>query len=440
MPGAVRGLADAHAKYGVLPWARLVAPAISLARDGFIVPESLGDSIERKAAFFADDANFATYYSASEGERFLQPDLANTLQRIADNGPDEFYEGETARMTAAYMAKVGGLITETDLKSYTAVWRAPLVADWRGRTVVSAPPPSSGGVALLQLLQMKDALSDDFDSVVRNSAQYVHLVAEMEKRVFADRAEYLGDPDFVDVPVERLTARDYAATRAGEVDPDAISDTEGVSPGLYDRSFETTHFSILDFDGNAASVTTTLNASFGSGVVVEGAGYLLNNEMDDFSAKPGAPNLYGVVGAEANAIEPGKRMLSSMTPTIVLENDPAGGERVAMVVGTPGGPTIFTSVFQAVVNHFEYGLSAAEAVSSGRFHHQLLPEDAIFFEERIQAADAVRASLEEMGYQIVPRTGYGDVHAVTVGEDGTVSAAHDPRGRGASMTIERADG
>ena len=432
VPGAVRGMADAHAKYGTLPWKRLIEPAVALARDGFVVPEALARRIKGKSEFYGDEVNFATYYNAKAGERFVQPELAATLQRIADEGPNEFYEGETARLTAAYMEKIGGLISEDDLKNYKAVWRAPLTATWKGRTIVSAPPPSSGGIALLQLLQMKDTLAADFDGVPHNSAQYVHLIAEMEKRVFADRAEYLGDPDFYDVPTEKLTSRAYAEKRAGEVNSEAISVTEEVKPGLsYDKSEQTTHFSILDQHGNAASVTTTLNASFGSGVVVEGAGYLLNNEMDDFSAKPGAPNLYGVVGAEANAIAPNKRMLSSMTPTVVLED----GD-VAMVVGTPGGPTIFTSVFQAVVNHFDYGLDAEGAVSSGRFHHQLLPKDSIFFERRIEKADAVKTALEDMGYRISLRDRYGDVHAITVGENGEVEASHDPRGRGASFVFE----
>lgn len=430
VPGSVRGLAEAHAKFGSLPWARLLEPAVKLARDGFVVPPDLAAMMTDESAFFGDDVNFADYFSKRAGERFVQPDLAATLARIADKGADEFYAGETARLTADYMAKAGGIVTLDDLKAYRAVWRAPLTGEWKGYRVVSAPPPSSGGIALMQLLQMKEALTDEFAGVPRNSARYVHLVAEMEKRVFADRAEYLGDPDYYDVPVVRLTARDYAIKRAREVNADAISPTEGVKPGVGEPT-QTTHFSILDFNGDAVAVTTTLNAEFGSGAVVEGAGYLLNNEMDDFSAKPGAPNLFGVVGADANAIAPGKRMLSSMTPTILL-NDGA----VAMVVGTPGGPTIFTSVFQAIVNHVDYGLSATEAVASGRFHHQLLPKDEILFDRRIENRETVAASLRQMGYRIVDET-WGDLHIVIVGEDGAVEAASDPRGRGAAMTIAR---
>ncbi|MEM1396377.1 MAG: gamma-glutamyltransferase, partial [Pseudomonadota bacterium] len=318
VPGAVRGMQIAHDRYGSLPWARLVEPAIALARDGFEIPPKLARSIERKAGFFGEEVNFSTYYAGAEGELFVQPDLAETLTRIAEQGPDEFYTGKTAELTVEYMKKVGGLITLDDLDAYKAVWRDPIKFEWGGKTIVSSPPPSSGGIALAQLLLMKEELSDAFDGVEHNSSKYIHLVAEIEKRVFADRAEYLGDPDYYNVPTDTLISSEYIAKRAAEVNVDAISETDGVKPGL-DESFQTTHFSIFDGDGNAVAVTTTLNASFGSGMVVEGAGYLLNNEMDDFSAKPGTPNLYGVVGAEANSIAPGKRMLSSMTPTLVLD-------------------------------------------------------------------------------------------------------------------------
>ena len=424
VPGSVRGLADAHAKYGVLPWDRLLAPAITLARDGFETPEKLAAAIARKAGFYGDETNFSDYFNVAAGELLVQPELAATLERIATLGPEEFYTGETARITAEYMASAGGLITMDDLAAYQSIWRAPLEFGWGDRTIVSAPPPSSGGIALAQLLLMKQELAGAFEGVAHNSPQYIHLVAEMEKRVFADRAEYLGDPDYVDVPTAALTAPGYIARRAAEVNVTEISVTEDVKPGLAE-SFQTTHFSVLDGDGNAASVTTTLNASFGAGVVVEGAGYLLNNEMDDFSAKPGAPNLYGVIGAEANAIAPGKRMLSSMTPSLVLE-----GDDVAMVVGTPGGPTIFTSVFQAIVNHLDYDMPVDEAVSAGRFHHQLLPKNSILFERRIDDSENVAAALTEKGYVLRQTNQYGDVHAISAGDDG-VAAAHDPRNRGA---------
>ena len=428
VPGSVAGLEAAHEKYGSLPWERLLEPAIGLARNGFEVPEQLAGSIERKAEFFADDVNFSDYFSAGAGEVLAQPELAATLERVADQGAEGFYDGETARLTAEMMQKTGGLITEADLLAYEPVWREPLLGEWRDFKVITAPPPSSGGVALLQLLGMKTTLADEFENVRHNSAQYTHLSAEMMKRVFADRAEYMGDPDFVEVPVAALIDPDYIAARAGEVNPQAISPTPDVQPGLAE-SFQTTHFSVLDAFGNAASVTTTLNASFGSGVVVEGAGYLMNNEMDDFSAKPGAPNLYGVIGGEANAIAPGKRMLSSMTPTVVVKDDAP-----VMVVGTPGGPTIFTSVYQAIVNHFDYGMTAEESVSAGRFHHQLYPIDTLLYETRIDTVGEEKSALDELGYTFRELPKYGDVHAIII-KDGQVTASADPRNRGASYVF-----
>lgn len=429
VPGTVRGLALAHERYGKLSWERLVQSAIDLARDGFEVPEKLAESFALKAEFYAGDVNFVDYFKADAGEIMKQPELAATLQRIALEGPDEFYTGETAKMTTAHMKKIGGLITEEDLANYKALWRDPIEFEWRGRTVVSSPPPSSGGVALAQLLLMKSALDPTFENVEHNSPQYIHLVAEIEKRVFADRAEYLGDPDFVDTPVAELISPAYIQRRAKEVNLDAISETEEVEPGLAE-GFQTTHFSILDADGNAASVTTTLNTSFGSGVVIEGAGFVMNNEMDDFSAKPGAPNVYGVIGAEANAIAGGKRMLSSMSPSLVFD-----GESVVMVLGTPGGPTIFTSVFQAIANHIDYGMGVTKAVAAGRFHHQLLPKNMILFEHRIENAPEVAAALEKMGYNLSHTDQYGDLNAITV-VDGEIEAAHDPRGRGVSFVFE----
>ncbi len=430
IPGTVAGMVAAHEKYGSLPWRDLVEPAIALARDGFELPEGLASRIARSTQKFAGKTNFADYFKGETGDLLVQTELAETLERIADKGNAGFYEGETAAQTAATMVKTGGLITQEDMAGYEALWRTPLTGQWRDYTVVSAPPPSSGGVALMQLLGMKAELAADFEGLDHNSPQYIHLIAEIEKRVFADRAEYLGDPDFTEVPVTELVSPDYIKRRAGEVSPDAISSTPDVKPGLRE-SFQTTHFSILDYDGNGASVTTTLNTSFGSGVVVEGAGYLMNNEMDDFSMKPGVPNVYGVIGGEANAIAPGKRMLSSMTPTILMEDD-----AVAMVVGTPGGPTIFTSVFQAIVNHVEFGMTAAQAVGAGRFHHQLLPPNMVFFERRIENFDETSAALEAMGYNLRRIPQYGDVHAITI-VDGVVDAAADPRGRGASMVFER---
>jgi gamma-glutamyltranspeptidase/glutathione hydrolase len=343
VPGTVRGMATAHARFGQLPWSQVLAPSIRFARDGFLVTPQLIGILDGSRGPLAKTNFEAHFGSLKAGQMFRQPALAKTLQRVADDGDKGFYEGETADLLVAQMARgpVKGLISKADLAGYKAVWRKPLTARWRGYDVITAPPPSSGGVALMQLLLMKQDAARLFDGAALNSPKYVHLVSEIEKRVFADRAEYLGDPDFVKVPVAALIDPTYVARRAGEIDPDKPSPTPSVKPGL--ERPQTTHFSIVDRWGNAVSNTYTINGWFGSGVVVEGAGFLLNNEMDDFSAKPGAPNMFGVVGGEANAIAPGKRPLSSMTPTILTRD-----ERVAMVIGTPGGSRIFTSVFQVL--------------------------------------------------------------------------------------------
>jgi gamma-glutamyltranspeptidase/glutathione hydrolase len=326
------------------------------------------------------------------------------------------------------MARSEGLITAEDLDRYRAVWREPLRTGWRDFEILAAPPPSSGGYALIQLLKMKDYLADYFEGVPQNSPQYIHLVAEMEKRVFADRAEYLGDPEYVDNPVERLIAEDYIAQRAREVNPDEISQLDAVQPGL--ESPNTTHYSIVDPWGNAVSNTYTLNWNYGSGVVVDGAGFLLNNEMDDFSVKPGVPNIFGVVGSTANEIQPGKRMLSSMSPTILLQD----GE-VAMVVGTPGGSTIFTSVFQTIVNVLDYGMTPYEAVAATRFHHQLLPPDLVTYSVTRPLPASTISLLGELGYRAEPHPWeFGDVQVVWR-DNGRWNPASDPRDRGDSRVI-----
>ncbi len=430
VPGAVAGMWEAHQRHGSLPWANLVDPAVRLAREGFEVPAHLSGIVQDELPTFEDKTNFSDYFSsATAGTVFRQPELAATLERIRDLGPAGFYEGETAELIVAEMARGGGgLITLEDLAAYEAVWREPLRADWRGFEVLAAPPPSSGGFAVVQLLRMKDLLAHEFEGVEHNSPQYVHLVSEMEKRVFADRAEYLGDSDFVDVPMDELLSDAYLERRASEVDPDAISAVSDVQPGL--ESFETTHFSIVDYDGNAVSCTTTLNSDFGSGVVVTGAGFLLNNQMDDFSVKPGVPNYYGVVGSVANEIQPGKRMLSSMSPTILLED----GD-VELIVGTPGGSTIITTVFQTIVNIYDYGLTPLESAGASRFHHQLSPPDLVTYAPRVPLPDETRSQLAEIGYRTEPHFfDYGDVQVI-VRDDATWDAASDPRRRGESRVI-----
>ncbi len=429
VPGSVAGFWEAHKRFGTLPWSQLLAPAIRLAEDGFEVPEKLGDRIPSRLERYAGKTNFGVYFGDMRtGKLHKQPELAATLRRIAENGADEFYRGETAELIAAEMERGNGLITMEDLASYKAIWREPVRADWRGYEIVSAPLPSSGGVALIQLLKIRDYIGHYFEDVPHNSAQYVHLVAEIEKRVFADRAEFLGDPDFIDGRVDDLLDDDYIKLRAQEINPDEISMDVGAGTGL--ETHDTTHYSVLDKWGNAVSNTYTLNLGFGSGVVVEGAGFLLNDEMDDFSVKPGIPNAYGVVGSKANEIQPGKRMLSSMTPTILLKDD-----EVVMVVGTPGGSTIFTSVFQTIMNIIDFGMTPRDAIDAARFHHQLLPPDLIIFGPSRPLPDETLSLLGDRGYRTISPFDFGDIQVIY--DDGNgVKAASDPRNRGESRVID----
>jgi gamma-glutamyltranspeptidase / glutathione hydrolase len=429
VPGTVAGLWAAHQRYGRLPWRDLLAPAIRLAEDGFEVPpqlaERMNDSLERMQRL----PGFEQYFGGMRaGVVFRQPELADTLRRIALAGPDGFYRGVTANLIVAEMRRGQGLITAADLAQYRPVWREPLRAEWQEHTVLSAPPPSSGGFAIIQLLKMKQALAEDFAGLEHNSAQYIHLVAEMQKRVFADRAEYFGDPAFVDIPIARLLADSYIAARAAEVKRDAISPVDAVRPGL--EAHDTLHFSIVDHAGNAVANTYTLNTEFGSGVVVAGAGFLLNNEMDDFSIKPGTPNYFGVVGSTANEIQGGKRMLSSMSPTILLADG-----AVSMVVGSPGGSTIISSVFQTIVNVVQFDLPPQQAVAAPRFHHQLLPPALITFSPGAPLPDETQQALRARGYDPQPHPWeMGDVQLIWRSGDTYVPAA-DPRGRGAARVV-----
>ena len=428
VPGTVAGLWMAHLRFGKRPWRELLQPAIELARDGFTLSVATASRIQEARGSYTGRTNFERYFGkVPAGEVFRQPELAATLARIAAGGASEFYRGKTAQLLVSQL-RHGGLITAQDLAGYKAKWRAPLTAQWRGMTLLTAPLPSSGGFALIELLEMHDALGSQFTGLEHNSTQYVHLIAEMEKRVFADRAEYLGDPDFVHVPIGKLIDPAYIARRAAEVRLHEISPADSVKPGLQE-GMHTTHFSILDADGNAVANTYTLNDWYGDGVVVEGAGFLLNNEMDDFSVKPGLANMYGVVGGSANAIEPGKRMLSSMSPTIALK---AG--RVVLVAGTPGGSTIFTSVFQTMLNIYDFHMTPQQAVAAGRFHHQLLPPDRIIYSICCPLPTDSIAGLRALGYN--PQQSpweFGDMQVIAVDEAGKVSAGSDPRGRGVQL-------
>ena len=433
VPGTVAGFWEAHKRFGKLPWNEVVKPAIDLAANGFLPAPILADSIHSMEHRFDGKTNFNDYFNHINSSKvFKQPELAKTLARIAEFGADDFYRGKTAALIVEEMKRSNGLISAEDLDQYSAVWREPVRANWRDYEIISAPPPSSGGFAIVQLLKMKDYLAEHFANIDHNSAQYIHLIAEMEKRVFADRAEYLGDPDFFDIDINALINDNYVSKRAAEVNPKTISSLKSINPGL--ESPNTTHYSIVDQWGNAVSNTYTINWDYGSGVVVGGAGFLLNNEMDDFSAKPGVPNIFGVVGNVANEIQPGKRMLSSMSPTIVLKD----GE-VEMVVGTPGGSTIFTTVFQVIINILDFNMTPLDAIGATRFHHQLVPADLITysgFSIDRPLSDRVINDLAEKGYRTQPHSfEYGDVQII-VKDGNSWIAASDPRDRGQSRVFE----
>ncbi|MCE4072811.1 MULTISPECIES: gamma-glutamyltransferase [Pseudomonas] len=431
VPGTVMGLWEAHKRFGKLKWSELLTPAIGYAQTGFKVADQQYQYRQDAIALFNGKTNFGDYFGTMKpGEVFKQPELAKTLERIADKGPDDFYKGETAKLLIAQMKQDGGLITSDDLIDYKAKWREPMRIDWQGNTLYTAPLPSSGGIALAQLIGIKEQRAADFKGVELNSAKYIHLLSEIEKRVFADRADYLGDPQFSKVPVAQLTDPKYIAKRAGEVNPDAISATEKVRPGL--EPHQTTHFSIVDKNGNAVSNTYTLNWDFGSGVVVKGAGFLLNDEMDDFSSKPGVANAFGVVGSDANAIEPGKRMLSSMSPSIVTRDG-----HVSLVLGTPGGSRIFTSIFQVLNNVYDFHLPLEKAVAAQRVHHQLLPKDTIYYDAYAPLTGKVADELKAMGYTLEDQGwNMGDIQAIRVNGK-ALETASDPRGRGVGMVVKQ---
>lgn len=431
VPGSVMGMWEAHRRFGTLPWADLVEPAEALA-NGFEVHERFRDNIvnsqEGLRSFAATAATFLPDGRIVElGETFSQPELAATLGRIRNQGAEGFYDGETADLIVAEMERGGGLITHRDLEEYRAVWRDPIEFTYRGYTVFSMPPSSSGGATMAEMANMVEL--HDLGALRWHSSDMVHLLAEAWRRSYADRNTYLADSDFVDIPLERMTSKVYAAERGADISDRATPSTE-VGPGLEPptEGENTTHISVVDAAGNAVAVTTTLNSWFGSKVLVTGAGFVLNNEMDDFTAKPGTPNQYGLVQGAANAVGPGKRMLSAMTPTIVL--DPNG--ELFFVTGTPGGASIITTVFQTIVNVVDYGMNVAQAVNAPRVHHQHLP-DQIYYEPGGLPSNVV-AELEARGHTMVERGGVsGDVEAIMVMPDGTLEAASDPRRGGAAV-------
>jgi gamma-glutamyltranspeptidase/glutathione hydrolase len=421
VPGTIAGLFNCM-KYASLPFHKLIQPAIDLAEKGFVISESEARNLNStKEAFVKYNTVTPVFVKPAGwkgGDTLVQHDLANTLKRIRDKGMAGFYEGETARLIVEEMKRARGIISYDDLKNYEAKEREPVVFDYKTYKIITMPLPSSGGILLPQMMHMIE------DQPVKKygfqSTQAVQLMTEIERRAYADRAKYLGDADFYKVPVKKLSSKAYALERMKDYNAQTAGNSQTTQAGLIAESEETTHFSVYDKNGNAVSVTTTLNGSYGSKTVVGGAGFLLNNEMDDFSIKPGVPNMYGAVGADANAIAPGKRMLSSMTPTIVLKDN-----KPFLVVGTPGGTTITTSVFQTLVNILEFDMSTEDAVNKPKFHHQWLP-DEIFVEAGFP--QAVRQQLQQMGYKVTQRGSIGRTEVIRIEANGAIEAVADKRG------------
>ncbi|WP_186399847.1 gamma-glutamyltransferase [Stappia sp. P2PMeth1] len=430
VPGTVAGLHAAHARYGSgrFAFAELLAPAIRLARDGFPVSDDLAGSLRQvHSRLSKDPAALATFYKADggfyePGETLRQPQLAATLQTIADEGPDGFYKGAVAEAIAARVREAGGSMTAEDLAAYEAKWREPVSGTYRGYKVVSMPPPSSGGVHLIEILNMLEPF--DLAASGAGSAATLHVMAEAMKRAYADRSEFLGDPDFVDIPVKGLTSKAYAASRMADFDPERAMPADRLAPGMpapYE-SEETTHYSVVDGQGNAVSNTYTLNFSYGVGMMAGDTGILLNNELDDFSAKPGVPNAYGLIGGDANAVAPRKRPLSSMSPTLVFRDG-----RPVLATGSPGGSRIITTVLQIVLNVIDHGMNIAEATAAPRMHHQWLP-DEIRIEEGF-SPDTL-AILRGLGHTVEERATMGSTQSVMAVENG-LAGASDTRVQGA---------
>jgi len=425
VPGTVAGLEAIHKKFGSLPWKDLVQPAIDLARNGYRVTKKQQSSFESKRADFVSMNGENTFYAQDfkEGDLVQNTALAATLERIAQQGSAGFYQGENAAAMIERIQETGGIMTREDLLAYQPVWRDPIHFNYKDLDIYTMGPPSSGGICLGQIMKMIEPYN--VGQYSQNSLEAIQIMVEAERRSYADRSLYLGDPDFVNIPKDSLLDQAYLAGRMESFDFNQATKSSDISPGtiVWEESEETTHYSILDAMGNAVAVTTTLNGSYGSKVFVESGGYFLNNEMDDFSSKPGVPNMFGLIGGKANAIAPQKRMLSAMTPTIVEK-----GGKLSMIVGTPGGSTIITSVLQTIVNVYEFGMDMQTAVSAPRFHHQWLPDVVVFEPKRFDSTFIDK--LQSKGYDIKEEYTriIGRVDAIHLSEENDITTGADPRG------------
>jgi gamma-glutamyltranspeptidase/glutathione hydrolase len=425
VPGTVDGMIRVHKKYGKLGFKKVIQPAIDLARNGFPVKNDQAQSLNiYKDSFIRKNKNRPAFVKDTEwkeGDTLIQNDLAETLERIRDHGRNGFYSGKTAQLILDEMRRGNGIISKQDLKGYRAQFRIPLTADYRGYKIISAPPPSGGGIIMFQVLGMIEPYPVcEFNL---HSVRSVHLLAEAERRAFADRSKYSGDPDFVSVNVNGLLDHQYLKERFSDINESKASLSSEIGAGnpFGNESGETTHYSVVDESGNAVSATTTLNGWFGSSIVVDGAGFILNNEMDDFSVKPGVPNMSGLVGSEANAVQPGKRMLSSMTPTIVEKEG-----KLFLTAGSPGASTIPTSVLQVIMNVIDFGMDVNQAVTTGRFHHQWLPDRIVYEYSAIDSLTVMK--LKEMGHEMTATGALGRVNAIMVLPDDSLAGAADSRG------------
>jgi len=425
VPGSVDGMVKIHEKFGTINWNELIDPSIKVARNGFMITKKQAKGLNnvKESLLNANNHQLSLVNDTQweEGNLLVQENLAKTLEEIKSSKRDGFYKGKVAKLILDEMKSGGGIISQTDLDNYSSVWRDPIIGYYKNHKIISMGPPSSGGIALVQLLNGAEQLQTN--NYNHNSLQYINTISEIESRVYADRATHLGDPDYYSVPQESLLDKDYLYNRFSEIQSSKKTPSSEIKEGSFNdnESNETTHFSIVDKYGNAVSITTTINGAYGSKVVVEGAGFLLNNEMDDFSVKPGYPNMFGLVGGEANAIKPNKRMLSSMTPTIIEKDN-----KLFMVLGTPGGSTIITSVFQTILNVIDYDMTMQEAVDSKKFHHQWLPDILVVEEKTL--SDELISDLTNIGHKVVKRSSLGRMDCILINDDGSLDGGADKRG------------